>query len=193
MTGPLLFLRARSAWVLPILMLATAVLSATVTKDLTAVPWSEGDLALVVLAATPLPGGLLHLALRRPSVAVERPAALLRLARFLWWLMAVSLLFLSAYLPQVGGPLAAASARSTVLLASLTTLFALHVNAGVAWLPALGYAGANLTYGTTGPGIAQPWALLMQEVSPVGIGVSAVLAVLAGWRYAMHDLACPRA
>lgn len=190
--GPRLFLKARSAWWLPVLAAGTIFVGTYAPYGLVEVPLRHDASTLLALVAVGLPAGLATLFLRRPSRYVELPLSRLIRARYAWWAAAYASLTSCAALGLVawGTEGAFIGLRNSGILMALTTLAARVVAVEWAWAPALAFMGVSLLYGTDGPeGAPYAWALLQQAgTSPVAMTVWALLTVAAWAGYGRHDI-----
>lgn len=190
--GPRLFLKARSAWWLPVLAVATLLVGVSVPEGLVEVPLRNDAKTLLDLVAIGLPAGLATLFLRRPSRYVELPVSRLVRARYAWWAASyASLTGCAAFgLVAWGNEGAFIGLRNSGILMALTTLAARVVAVEWAWVPALAFTGVSLLYGTNGPeGAPYAWALLQQAgTSPAAMTVWVLLTVFAWAGYARHDI-----
>ncbi|GAB3058652.1 hypothetical protein GCM10027053_20760 [Intrasporangium mesophilum] len=197
LSGPWLFMRSRSGrWLGPLSLLG--MLAAAVTPvGVVPVPFREELRAVTAAVFMALPGAMVHLAIRRPSASIERNNARLRLSRLSWWaVVTLTLASSTALVVSTRDPnLCIVVVRNLLIMVGLTTLAARWLQAGLAWLPALAYAGLALTYGTVGAdGGAEWWALPMHPASSAAAWVLCALATGAGWAaYAVADTAAPRA
>lgn len=189
------FLRARSAWILVVIVLLTFAVPRLLPEGLAAVPFRDESRAPLALLLTSLPTCLITLGMRRPSTALERRPARLVVTRAIWWVLAVAVCAAATWFAlgaHLDGP-AGIGVRNTVAIAALTTMSARVMPANIAWVPGAALLAATLSFGTIGnEGIPTDWAWLLHGLSAPGPMIATALVVpTALYVYAVHDLAPP--
>lgn len=190
--GPALFLKARSAWWLPVLCAAAALAAAAVPDTLVHVPLRENALMFPRLATAAVPAGLAYLAMRAPGRQVERNPPILRVARLAWFPAVTACLTACSTLPLLhgGGPTAAAVARNAILLVGIGALSGLLLGYDLAWAAPLAAIGITVLFGTRPlDGSAYPWAVIDRPPDdPISWAVTISAATAAWCLYGLLDL-----